>query len=165
MFETVWKRWKSLKGFEIFGKVLKLVGIYWNILISVFKKCYVLQTDFDLFWNMLKYCLGFAHSVEASWRLGGSEAWRLGAGSSWEIDEASWRLPGGSWDEGNVKFMCKSFQNPSSKSGSFRETPGRKAMSRLCVNPFKILHQSCLLLPGASGRLLEGNVKIRCKSF
>ena len=90
---------------------------------------------------LAKNCLGFAHSVEANWRLGGSEAWRLGVGSSWEIDgKASWRLPGGSWEEGNVKFMCKSFQNPSSKLlFCSRELPG--------------------------GSWEEGNVKFMCKAF
>ena len=76
-------------------------------------------------------------------------------GSSWEIaGKASWRLPGGSWEEGNVKIMCGSFYKILHQScffapGSFREVPGRKAMSNLCVNPFKILHQSCFFAPGS----------------
>ena len=82
-------------------------------------------------------CLGFAHSVEASWRFRGSEAWRLGVGSSWEIaGKASWRLPGGSWEKGNVKFMCGSFLK------SFIKFAG--------------------LLPGASGRLLGGR---QCQNY
>ena len=49
-------------------------------------------------------------------------------------------LPGGSWEEGNANIMCKSFVNSFIKvvfvPGSFREAPGRKAMSQVDVTPF-----------------------------
>ena len=54
--------------------------------------------------------------------------------------------------------------------GGFREVPGRKAMSNLCVNPFKILHQSCFFAPGgfreAPGRKAMSNLCVNpFKSF
>ena len=41
--------------------------------------------------------------------------------------------------------------------GGFREAPGRKAMSKLCVDPFiKSFIKVAFLLPEASGRFLGG---------
>ena len=103
-------------------------------------------------------CFRFAHSVEASWRLGGSEAQRHGC----KALGPSGKLLG----EGECKHMCRSFKSLSLKlhfllPGGCREALGcswGKGNAKRCVKHFKILVLRLYLcsqepirsLPGAS---------------